>query len=110
MLQHIFQCRVKFILLLLLEVGGNTEMTATHLREVLYQLAIACDLHKLFASMSAQSILEHHSGCKARCTKECAEQEGHKVKSCTRRGQRCESRKKLPKFSLNGTDKSCRAK
>ena len=61
-------------------MGGNTEMIGTHLREVHYQLAIACGLCKLFTSMSAQSILEHHSGCTAKCTKEHEEQEGHKAK------------------------------
>ena len=55
-------------------------MIATHLREVHHQLAITCDLCKSFASMSVQCILEHHSGCKAKCAKECAEQEGHKAK------------------------------
>ena len=44
--------------------GGNTETIATHLREAHYQLAIACDLHKVFASMSVQVTLEHCSGCK----------------------------------------------
>ena len=36
-----------------------------------------CNLCKLFASMSAQRILDHHSGCKVMCTKECTEQQGH---------------------------------
>ena len=57
------------------KLGDNTEMIATHLREVHYWLAIACNLYKMFASMSAQSILEHHSVCKAKCAKECTEQE-----------------------------------
>ena len=60
------------------KLGGNTETLATHLRDVYYSLAIACNLCKLFASMSLQNILDHHSGCKAKCTKECTEQEGHK--------------------------------
>ena len=63
------------------QAGGNTEMIATHLQEVHYRLAIAYDLCKSYASMSAQSVLEHHSGCKAKCAKEHAEQEGNeKVK------------------------------
>ena len=62
------------------KLGGNTETIATHLREVLYHLAIACDLCKLFASMSAWSVLEHPPGCKAKCTKEHAEQEGCEAK------------------------------
>ena len=52
-------------------------MIATHVREVHYRLAIMCDLCKSFVSMSAQSFLDHCSGCKAKCAKECAEQEGH---------------------------------
>ena len=52
-------------------------MIATHFWEVHYRLAIVCDLCKLFTSMSAQSGLEHCSGCKAKHTKECAEQEGN---------------------------------
>ena len=70
------------------KLGGNTEMIATHLQEVHYRLAIVCDLYKSFTSMSAQSVSEHCSGCKAKCAKECAEQEGkekvrrsHKKKS-----------------------------
>ena len=58
-------------------------MIATHLREVHYWLAITCDFCKVFTSMSAQSILEHCSGCKAKHAKECAEQEGCQVKKVT---------------------------
>ena len=61
-------------------LGGNTEMIATHLREVHYWVAITCDLCKSFASMSAQSVLEQCSGCKAKYMKEHAEQEGWEVK------------------------------
>ena len=50
-------------------LGGNTETIATHLREVHYQLAITCDISKVFASMSAQIILDHHSGCKVKSHK-----------------------------------------
>ena len=62
------------------KLGGNTEMIATHPREVHYQLAITFTLLKSFTSMSVQSILEHCLCCKAKHMKECAEQEGHKVK------------------------------
>ena len=48
------------------KLGGSTEVIATHLREVHYRLAITCNLCKLFTSMSAQSVLDHHSGCKAK--------------------------------------------
>ena len=37
-------------------LGGNTEMIATHLREVHYRLAITCNLCKSFTSMFTQSI------------------------------------------------------
>ena len=40
---------------------GNTETIATHLREVHYRLAIACDVCQSFASMSVQVVLEHWS-------------------------------------------------
>ena len=53
-------------------------MITTYLREVHYRLAIMCNLCKPFASMSTQSIFDHHSGCKARHVKKCTEQEGHK--------------------------------
>ena len=39
-------------------------------------MAIICDMCQAFASMSTQNILDHHSGCKAKCDKECAEHEG----------------------------------
>ena len=45
------------------------ETIATHLREVHYWLAITCNICKAFASMSAQIILEHHSGCKVKSHK-----------------------------------------
>ena len=43
---------------------GNTEAIAVHLREVHYHLAIMCNLCQLFASMLAQIVSEHCSGCK----------------------------------------------
>ena len=59
------------------KLGGSSETIATHLREVHYRLTITCDLCKSFASMSAQSVLDQHSGCKAKHAKEHAEQEVH---------------------------------
>ena len=85
-------------------------MIATNLREVYYQLAITCDLCKSFASMSVQSILEHHSGYKAKCTKEAAEQEGYDAKKLHMKKLEVWEQEKLPKASLIGTDESCRAK
>ena len=41
--------------------GGNTEMIATHLREVHYRLAIVCNICQTFTSMSVQVALEHGS-------------------------------------------------
>ena len=58
-----------------LKLGGNTEKIAIHLWKVHYRMAIVCDICQAFASMSAQSILDHHLGCKARCNKEHAEHE-----------------------------------
>ena len=48
------------------KLGGNTETVATHMREVHYWLTIACNICKAFASMLAQIILEHCSGCKVK--------------------------------------------
>ena len=42
-----------------LMLGDNMDTIATHLREVHYWLAIACDVCKAFANMSAQIVLEH---------------------------------------------------
>ena len=42
-----------------LKFGGNTETIATHLREVHYRLAIACDVCQSFTSMLVQMVLEH---------------------------------------------------
>ena len=79
-------------------------MIATHLREVHYRLAIMCNLCMSFTSMSAQSILEHHSGCKAECTKECAEQEGHeKVKKLHKKRFKLENRKNILIARLGNT-------
>ena len=64
---------------MVLQAGGNTETIATHLREVHYWLAIACDLCKSFTRMSAPIILEHWSGCKVKHSIEHTEQ-GHEVK------------------------------
>ena len=72
-------------------------MIATHLREVHYRLAIACDLCKSFTSMSAQSILDHCSGCKAKCTEEHTEQEGHeKAKKSHKKKSKSREQEKHP--------------
>ena len=68
-------------------------MIATNLREVHYQLAIACNLCKSLTSMSVQSILEHCSGCKAKHARECAEQEGHKEKKSHKKSKEQEQEK-----------------
>ena len=84
---------------------GYMKMITTHLREVHYQLAISCDLCKSFTSRSPKNILDHCSGCKAKCTKEFTEQEGcEKAKKST--SPRHESRKKHPKVSSSSTDES----
>ena len=75
--------------------GDNTELISTHLREVHYQLAIACDLCKLFASMSAQSVLEQCSGCKAKHINECTEQEGSEAKKL-RKKSKVQEQEKAP--------------
>ena len=69
-------------------------MIATHLWEVHYRLAIMCYLCKSF-SMSAQSVLDHHLGCKAKHAKEHAEQEGQeKVKKLHKKKSKSWEQKK----------------
>ena len=58
-----------------LKLGGNTEMIAIHLRELYYRMVIVCNICQSFTSMNAQSILDHHSGYKAKYDKECTKQE-----------------------------------
>ena len=77
--------------------GGNTEMIATHIREVHYRLAIICNLCKLFVSMSTQSSLDLCSGCETKCTKECTKEAGHEnVKKLHKKNPSHENRKKYP--------------
>ena len=45
---------------------GNTKTITTHLREVHYRLAIACDVCQSFACMSVQMVLEHQSKCRTK--------------------------------------------
>ena len=59
-----------------LKLGGNTKTIAIHLWEVHYRMTIMCDICQAFSSMSTQSILDHHLGCKAKCDKEHAGHEG----------------------------------
>ena len=47
-----------------LKLGGNTKTIAIHLWEVHYRMAVMCNICQAFAGMSAQSILDHHSGFK----------------------------------------------
>ena len=93
------------------KLGSNTEMIATHLREVHYRFAIMCDLCKLFGSISAQNILDHLSGCKAKCTKNPQnKKDTRRWKSHIRKSLRCENRKKHPKARSGNTEESCRVK
>ena len=59
-----------------LKLGGNAKTIAVHLQEVHYWITIMCDICQAFTSMSAKTILDHHSGCKAKCDKEYVEHEG----------------------------------
>ena len=54
-----------------LKLGRNTETTAIHPWEVHYRMAIVCNICCAFAAMSILSIVDHHSGCQAKCNKEC---------------------------------------
>ena len=59
-----------------LKLGRNTKTIAIHLHEVHYRMAVVCNICLEFASMSAQRVLDHQSGCKTKCNKESAEHEG----------------------------------
>ena len=59
-----------------LKLGGNTETIPIHLWEVHYRMAIMCNICWAFGAMSAQSVLGHHSGYKAKCDKDCVKCEG----------------------------------
>ena len=59
-----------------LKLGRNTKTIAIHLLEVLYRMAIMCDICQAFAGISVQSILDHCSGCKAKWNKEHVGHEG----------------------------------
>ena len=58
-------------------------------------MTIVCNIWQAFAGMSAQSVLDHHSGCKAKYNKECVEHEGamkaHKKKKSQRQKEVSES-------------------
>ena len=59
------------------KLDGNTETIAVHFWKVHYRMAIMCNICWAFASMTTQSILDHHSGSKVRCNKEHVEHEGN---------------------------------
>ena len=60
-----------------LKLGGHTETIAIHLWEVHYRMRIMCNIWLKFTGMTAQSILDHSSGWKVKCDRECMECEGH---------------------------------
>ena len=75
MFEHLGQHGTKVILCLVSTAGGNIKTIAIHLREVHYRMVIVCNICQSFTSTNTQSILDHHSGCKAKHNKECVEQE-----------------------------------
>ena len=78
MLQHFFQCGAKVILPLVLQAGEKHWDDSHPPPGGALQVGCDCDLCKSFTSMSAQSVLEHHSGCNVNYTKEHTEQEWNK--------------------------------
>ena len=54
--------RLKYFCPWCLKLDGNIKTIAIHLREVHYRMAIVCDICWAFASMSAQSVLDHCLG------------------------------------------------
>ena len=75
--QHLCQHGAEVILPPVSKAGRNTKMIAIHLREVQFRMAIMFDIKRLFTGMDGQSSLDQHSGCNAKCDKECTEHEGH---------------------------------
>ena len=67
---------LKSFFLWCLKLGANTEMIIIHLREVHYRMVIVNNMCQSFASINTQSILDHCSGCKAKCDKQHIKQEG----------------------------------
>ena len=57
------------------KLSRSTEMVAIHLLEVHYQMAIACDICWVFASMTVQNIWDHQPVCKGNSNKEHMEHE-----------------------------------
>ena len=60
---------LKLFFLWCFKFGGNTKTITTHLKEVHYRLAIACNVCWTFASMSMQVVLEHQSRCRMKSHK-----------------------------------------
>ena len=78
----------------------NAETIVIHLREVHYRMVIMCNICWAFASMTAQSILDHHLGCKAKHNKEHMECEGHE------KAQRSHKKKKSKSQGQKGMSES----
>ena len=81
------------------KLGGNTKTIAIHARQVDYRMAIIWHICQVFACMSTQNILDHHSRCKIKWNNEQSECEGqekahksHKKKKSKSGGQKGASR------------------
>ena len=59
------------------KLGRNIETITIHLWEVHYRMVTVCDICQVFAGMTTQSILDHHSGYKVKHDKKHTECEGH---------------------------------
>ena len=58
------------------KLGGTPKWSLSILKRWHYRMVIVCNICQLFASMNAQSVLDHHSGCTTKHDKECMEQGG----------------------------------
>ena len=77
-----------------LQLGGRTKTIAIHLKEVHYRMAMVCNICRLFASITTQSILDHHSGYKAKYDKECTKcEKPEKVKNSHKKKSKSQGQK-----------------
>ena len=77
-----------------LKLVGTLKQLSSILREVHYRMAIVCEVCQSFASMNTQHILDHHSGCKAKCDRDCMEQERQeKMKKLHKKKSKSQERK-----------------
>ena len=71
-----------------LKLGGSTVTITIHLCEVHYQMVIVCNICWAFTNMTAQNVLDHCSGSKVKCDKECIEHDAHEEHGKTQKSHK----------------------